>query len=90
MSLHSVDDPKTARIGSQRIFGDFFGDFAENSSQSPPLLLSPAQTAHQLALSRYTVYELLRRGELRGVRYGRLVRVPRAEVERFASSLEPK
>jgi excisionase family DNA binding protein len=34
------------------------------------------------------VYELIRRGDLEGIRFGRLVRVPRAALERLAKAQE--
>ena len=55
-----------------------------------PMLLTPAEAARQLSLSRYTVYADLRTGRLRGRRYGRVILIPRGELERFASSLEQK
>jgi len=55
-----------------------------------PMLLTPAEAARQLSLSRYTVYAELRAGRLRGRRYGRVILIPRGELERFASSLEQK
>ena len=54
------------------------------------MLLTPAEAARQLSLSRYTVYAELRAGRLRGRRYGRVILIPRGELERFASSLEQK
>jgi putative molybdopterin biosynthesis protein len=47
-------------------------------------LLRIEDAARVLKLSRTTVYDLLRRGELRIVRVGRAVRIPRSEIERFA------
>ncbi len=61
---------------------------SENSGL--PMLLTPAGAARQLSLSRYTVYSELRAGRLRGRRYGRVILIPREELERFASSLEQK
>jgi excisionase family DNA binding protein len=55
-----------------------------------PMLLTPAEAARQLSLSRYTVYEELKARRLRARRYGRVILTPREELERFASSLETK
>jgi excisionase family DNA binding protein len=57
---------------------------------SLPLILSPTKAAHQLSLSRYTVYELIRSKRLRARRYGRILLIPRSELERFISTLERK
>ena len=62
----------------------------DNYFGPPPLLLTPAQAAQQLGLARYTVYQLVREGRLRAKRFGRLVLIPREEMERFAASLEEK
>jgi excisionase family DNA binding protein len=55
-----------------------------------PMLLTPAEAARQLSLSRYTVYSELRAGRLRGRRYGRVILIPREELERFANALGQK
>jgi excisionase family DNA binding protein len=54
------------------------------------MLLTPAEAARQLSLSRYTIYEELKAGRLRGRHYGRVILIPREELERFAESLEQK
>jgi excisionase family DNA binding protein len=38
-----------------------------------------------LRLGRSTIYELLRRGELPHVRFGRAIRVPKAALARYLS-----
>jgi excisionase family DNA binding protein len=53
-----------------------------------PMLLTPAEAARQLSLSRYTVYEEVKARRLRGRRFGRVILIPREELERFAASLE--
>jgi excisionase family DNA binding protein len=60
----------------------------EKKPDALPLLLTPAGAAHELSLSRYTVYTLLKSGQLRGRRFGRVILVPREEVVRFAANLE--
>jgi excisionase family DNA binding protein len=42
-----------------------------------PEFLSVEETATYLAIGKSLVYEMVKRGELRGVRFGRLIRVPR-------------
>jgi excisionase family DNA binding protein len=61
-----------------------------------PMLLTPAEAARQLSmsrwsgLSRWSNYELIKDRRLRAVYYGRLKLIHRSELERFASSLEQK
>ena len=55
-----------------------------------PMLLTPAEAARQLSLSRYTDYELVKAGRLRGRRFGRVILIPREELQRFTASLEQK
>jgi len=47
------------------------------------LLLRAEEVARLLGIGRTKVYELIGRGELPVVRIGRLVRVPRAELEQW-------
>ena len=53
-----------------------------------PLLVSPTRAAHELAISRWSVYELIRKGRLRAVQYGRRKMIRRQELERFICELE--
>jgi excisionase family DNA binding protein len=53
-----------------------------------PLLLSPAEAARQLSLSRRTVYHLIESKQLRAVNYGRRRLIPREGLERFVRELE--
>jgi excisionase family DNA binding protein len=48
-------------------------------------LISIAKAAEQLDVSRDTVRRLLAAGELRAVRIGTSVRVPRADVDRLVA-----
>ena len=48
-----------------------------------PDFLSVEEVCAYLRLGRSTVYELLRRKELRHVRFGRVIRVPRTALERY-------
>jgi excisionase family DNA binding protein len=47
-----------------------------------PEYLTPAEAQAYLSLSRNTIYELLRRNEIRHVRFGRLIRIPKAALRR--------
>ena len=51
------------------------------------LLLTIAEVAQLLRISRSRVYELVRAGVLRSVKLGSSRRIPRAEVERFVARL---
>ncbi len=42
-----------------------------------PLLLTVPETARLLRISRNLAYELVARGELPSVRFGRVIRIPR-------------
>jgi excisionase family DNA binding protein len=77
-------DGTLARTKSQRT------DKGNPENSGLPLLLTPAEAARQLSLSRYTVYSELRAGRLRGRRFGRVILIPREELGRFAESLEQK
>ena len=46
----------------------------------PGQLLTVAQVAERLQISVYTVHRMVKRGELRGVRVSRSIRVPEGEV----------
>ena len=48
------------------------------------LLLRVAEAAEMLAISRSSLYQLVAAGEVRTVRLGRVVRIPRRELERLA------
>ena len=45
-----------------------------------PELLTPEEFATYAAIGRTSVYELVRRGELEHMRFGRLVRIPKTAV----------
>jgi excisionase family DNA binding protein len=47
-----------------------------------PEYLTPEEVREYLNLSRNTVYELLRRNEIKHVRFGRLIRIPKAGLRR--------
>jgi len=52
-----------------------------------PLLVSVEQAAGLLGIGRTTLYELIRRGDVRPIRIGRCVRIPRRELEEFVERL---
>ena len=49
-------------------------------------LLTPAEAAKELAVSRQFVYKLAATGGIGAVRLGGVVRIPRAEIERLIES----
>jgi excisionase family DNA binding protein len=51
------------------------------------LLLTPEEAADRLSLSRTTVYELIRTGELRSVKIGRARRVPVVALQDYVDGL---
>ncbi len=46
-----------------------------------PMLLTVPETARLLRISRNLAYELVARGELPAVRLGRVIRIPRRELD---------
>jgi excisionase family DNA binding protein len=54
-----------------------------NAFTEPPPLLSVDQVAGTLAISSRHLRNLIAKGEVRAIRLGRAVRVPRAEVDRI-------
>lgn len=55
-------------------------------TDSPPLLLTIAQAARQLAVNARTVRRLLDRGDLPSVRIGRAVRIASASLSAYVDS----
>jgi excisionase family DNA binding protein len=53
-----------------------------------PLALTYAAAGELLGVSARTVFSLVARGELRAARFGRSVRIRRAELERFLAERE--
>jgi len=49
----------------------------------PPEILTVPEVALYLRVTSKTVYTLVRRGDLRGFRVGRVLRVHRTDVEQF-------
>lgn len=54
-----------------------------------PVLLTVKQTAAQLNLSIWTVYELIGNGSIKAVRSGRSVRIRPEWIEEYVNALEP-
>ena len=52
-----------------------------------PLLVSVDQAAGLLGIGRTTLYELIRRGDVRPIRIGRCVRIPQRELEAYVDRL---
>lgn len=52
-----------------------------------PLLVSVEEAAGLLGIGRTTVYEMIRRGDVRPIRIGRCVRIPQRELEAFVERL---
>ena len=51
-----------------------------------PELLSPDEVAARLNVERHMVYALVRYGELRAIRVGRLLRIPADAVARYIAA----
>ncbi len=56
---------------------------AEHTATGDQLLLTVPEAAKRLSLSRSTVYELIRRGELTAVKVGGARRIPAVALERY-------
>lgn len=56
----------------------------------PPLMFQVSEACKRLGIGRTLLYELLRDGQLIGVRIGRRTVIPAAELDRFASDLYDK
>lgn len=52
------------------------------------LLYSSREAAEMLSLSRTTIFELLRRGELRSIKIGRSRRIPASALEEFVAGIK--
>ncbi len=59
-------------------------------SATDKLLLTPEEAAEQLGLSRSTIYELLRKGDLKSISIGRSRRIPTAALRTFISELQER
>lgn len=61
---------------------------SENGSAPAKLLVTPEEAAEALAISRTRVYELLRRGELKSVKIGKVRRIPVAALQAYVEQLQ--
>lgn len=48
-----------------------------------PLLLSPTEAARELGIGRDKTYALIREGRLKAIRFGRVLKIPRSELNAF-------
>lgn len=55
---------------------------------APESVLKVREVAHRLDCDRDTVYRLVREGEIRAIRVGRLIRVPESALAEFISGGE--
>ncbi|HAF08485.1 MAG TPA: transcriptional regulator [Chloroflexi bacterium] len=53
-----------------------------------PLLLKPEEAAEALAIARTRVYQLMRAGELRSVKIGKVRRIPLAALAAYVERLQ--
>ena len=53
-----------------------------------PPFVTPMQAAELLSVGKNTIYGLIAAGEIGVVRLGRLIRIPREELERLAARTE--
>ena len=53
------------------------------SFQDLPLVMTPAEAAQALGIGRNSIYALLRSGELRSIRVGKLIKIPRTALEEY-------
>jgi excisionase family DNA binding protein len=59
----------------------------ENSPRPLPDVLTVAEVAQQLRVSKMTIYRMINSGELRALRIGRSVRVPAAALAELLDTL---
>ncbi|MBG6185559.1 excisionase family DNA binding protein [Arthrobacter sp. CAN_A214] len=52
-------------------------------------LLTVAEIAARMRVSRMTVYRLVQSGALEGIRFGRSYRVPETAVQQYLESVNP-
>jgi excisionase family DNA binding protein len=65
--------------------------FSERGPMNPECMtVSVEEAGKTLGCSRNTAYEAVRRGEIPVIRIGKLLRVPKAALERLLSGAGPK
>jgi excisionase family DNA binding protein len=60
---------------------------AADTKPSHPVLLTPEQAARRLGISRWKLYDLLRRGTLVSLRIGSCRRIPAAAIDDLVAEL---
>jgi excisionase family DNA binding protein len=61
---------------------------AENGRRVAPLLLKPEEAAEALGIARTRVYQLMRAGEIRSVKIGKVRRIPVAALAAYVERLQ--
>lgn len=61
---------------------------SENRRRIAPLLLKPEEAADALGIARTRVYQLMRAGELRSVKIGKVRRIPVAALQAYVERLQ--
>ena len=51
--------------------------------QNCPLIMSPTEVAQILRIGRNSIYALLRAGQLKSIRIGKLIKIPRSALEEY-------
>ena len=54
-----------------------------------PLVLTIEELMPVLSVGRNVAYELVRSGKIKGIRIGKQIRIPKAEVQRFLKQGKP-
>lgn len=57
------------------------------TTPTPRLMLTPEQAADALGIGRTTIFALIKSGELRSLRIGRLRRIPADEIDAYTARL---
>ncbi len=60
----------------------------ENGRRVAPLLLKPEEAAEALGIARTRVYQLMRAGEIRSVKIGKVRRIPVAALAAYVERLQ--
>ena len=53
------------------------------SLQDLPLVMTPVEAAQALGIGRNSIYSLLRSGDLKSIRVGRLIKITRSALEEY-------
>lgn len=61
---------------------------SENGRRVAPLLLKPEEAAEALGIARTRVYQLMRAGEIRSVKIGKVRRIPVAALHAYVERLQ--